>query len=83
MTDRLLLSDTGNDVIGNTKLFVNVVQNAAPVGSFNVSFSTTYSKARDPDAHIVKQSFFVRDRDALTKLATFLSNVAEDSAIEF
>jgi hypothetical protein len=83
MTDRFLLSDVGNDAIGNTKTFVNVTQNQTPAGSFNVTFSTTYSKARDPDAHQVKQSLFVKDRDALTKLATFLFNVAEDSAIAF
>jgi hypothetical protein len=83
MTDRFLLSDVGNDVIGNTKTFVNVSQNQTPAGSFNVSFSTTYSKAKDPDAHQVKQSLFVRDADALKQLGTFLFNVAEDSSIAF
>lgn len=85
MTDanQFLLSDVGNDAIGNTKTFINITQNQTPKGSFNLTVSTTYSKAKDPNAHIVKQSLFIRDRDALAKLGTFLFNVAEDSAIAF
>jgi hypothetical protein len=69
---RFLISDSGNDRIGQTKTYAAVLDNAAPVGSQTLVLSTTYSKARDPAAHQVKQTLHFKTAGDLAKFARFL-----------
>lgn len=75
---QFLLSDVGNDVIGNTKTFATIHDNHAPKGSFTVDITTTYNKAKDPDAHLKKFSLYFRDSNALADFADFLSDNARN-----
>lgn len=69
---RYLISDSGNDRIGQTKTFATVLDNVSPVGSLTLTLSTTYSKARDPVAHQVKQTLHFQTADDLSRFAQFL-----------
>jgi hypothetical protein len=67
-----LLADVGNSDIGRTKTYVTVSENETPIGSFTVSVSTTYSKAKDPDNHMTKIKLHIDNKDTLMKLGAFL-----------
>lgn len=69
---QFLLSDVGSDAIGQTKTFVTITPNVAPKGSFNLVVSTTYSKAKDPAAHIKRLSLTLASKDRVHDLADFL-----------
>lgn len=77
--EQLLVSDVGTDDLGRTKTFVNVSENDAPKGSFSVTVSTVYNKARDPDAHLTRAHLHVASPEKLTELGQFL----KDAAIRF
>jgi hypothetical protein len=77
MKEQFVLADVGNDCIGQTKTFVTV-ESSHPVGSFSLSVSTTYSKAKDPAAHQTRLQLHIESADKLLQLAKFLAVVAED-----
>jgi hypothetical protein len=72
---QFLLADVGNDRIGQTKTFLTVTD-SHPVGAFSIKVSTTYSKAKDPDAHLVRLQLHIADKDKLLDLAKFLAAVS-------
>lgn len=80
MKEQFLLADVGNDRIGQTKTFVTV-EDSLPVGSFSVKVSTTYSKAKAPDAHLVRLQLHVTDAAKLLELAKFLAVCASDPRV--
>lgn len=68
-----LISRSGTESTGITSHFVTYIENESPKGSYTVQFSTTFSNAKDPDAHHIKYQVQVADTDGVKKLGAFLS----------
>lgn len=66
------ISTSGNDRIGQTETFATVIENQAPKGSVTLVLSTTYSKAKKPDSHQVKQTLYFASKNDLANYARWL-----------
>jgi hypothetical protein len=76
---QFLISTSGNDRIGKTDTFATVLDNAAPAGSLSLVLSTTYSKAKNPDNHLVRQTLHFATKVDLANYARFLQRAAGES----
>lgn len=72
---QFLIADVGDEYIGRTKTFMTVSENESPKGSYTVKVSTTYSKAKNPDAHMTKISMMIDSLDTLQELGSWLSDI--------
>jgi hypothetical protein len=74
---QFLISSSGNDRIGKTDTFATVTENEAPKGSVTLAISTVYSKARDPNHHLVRNTIHFASKVELANYARFLLDAAD------
>jgi hypothetical protein len=71
----ILIADVGTEDTGRTKTWLTVSKNYAPKGSYTLVVSTTFSKAKDPEAHMTKIKLNINSQEKLHQIGNWLASM--------